>query len=395
MVTHAVRPSRTIVFAIVAWAALSILGAERTVWAQKPKPRPPAPAPSPEKRVIGWTSKKAQDLAVEAIEAQRAGDNDKCIEKDRESLRIEEHPYVKHHLAGCLVKTSHWAEAYRLEREALTAAKREDDADLMHVATSRAAEIMEHVSALKLRVPAGTADKLKITVDGDKADLRVLVDPGEHKVHAEMVVLDERFFFDRDVTVGAKEEKLVEVLLQKSSTSERELLCLERAVTLEEKQKCYFDKGRSINVHIGAGMSGYSDTTNVHVLSPAANFSLGSPTAGWNVGGSYLVDFVTAASPDIVSMASRHFRETRHAGSLGGSYKIADYTPQVNASVSSEPDYLSMTGRGRSPMNGENGSRRASATASRAIASASATRRSRNTSATSRRTRSKRVRPSS
>ena len=38
-----------------------------------------------------------------------------------------------------------------------------------------------------------------------------------------------------------------------------------------------------------------------------------SPTAGWNVGGSYLVDVVTAASPDIVSEASPPVRDIRQA----------------------------------------------------------------------------------
>lgn len=350
MPTHAGRPSLAIVVTI-AWTVLSILCTITSpASAQKPRPKPPTVPPTQtEKKVIGWTNKKAQELAAEAIEAAKAKDWKLCIEKDRESLRIEEHPYVKHHLAGCYINTEQWAEAYRLEREALTASKREDDPDLARVATSRAAEIMEHVAALKitLHLPKEKAEKVKITIDDERAELRTLVNPGTRHVHAELVDEGERYFYDNsEVTIAAKEEKTLDVILTKSSFNKIELDCMEKATTLDEKQACSTVKRASITAHIGVEMSGYSDTTNVHVLSPSASFSLVSPLGGWNVGGSYLLDFVTAASPDIVSMASRHFRETRHAATLGGSYKIGELTPGLNGSVSSEPDYLSVTGAG-------------------------------------------------
>ena len=351
MPTHAGRPSYAIALSI-AWTALSILCTVSTASAQRPRPKPPTVAPTqqekPEKKVIGWSNKKAQELAAEAIEAARAKEWATCIEKDRESLRIEEHPYVKHHLAGCYMNTEQWAEAYKLEREALTASKREEDSDLARVATSRAAEIMEHVAAITLHF-AKDIDlrKVRVLIDDERADVgRTLVNPGARRIRAEAEIGGERFVFDREVVIKPKEELSLNVPLSKTLLTRTMLECVERAKTLDEEQACYTDKGSSINAHIGVEMSGYSDTTNVHVLSPAASFSLSSPLAGWSIGGSYLLDFVTAASPDIVSMASRHFRETRHAATLGGTYKIGDFTPGLNGSVSSEPDYLSMTGGG-------------------------------------------------
>jgi hypothetical protein len=62
-------------------------------------------------------------------------------------------------------------------------------------------------------------------------------------------------------------------------------------------------------VKAGTQLSGYSDTTNVEVWSPEVDANVSSPTQGWNVGGHFLVDVVTAASPDIVSEASPPFHE--------------------------------------------------------------------------------------
>ncbi len=64
------------------------------------------------------------------------------------------------------------------------------------------------------------------------------------------------------------------------------------------------------------------------------------------VRGRYLVDVVSAASVDIVSTASRHWQETRHAGSLEGSRKIGEFKVGANGSVSREPDYLAWTAGG-------------------------------------------------
>lgn len=90
--------------------------------------------------------------------------------------------------------------------------------------------------------------------------------------------------------------------------------------------------------------SGYQDTTATGVLTPTVNASIESPTAGWGIQGRYLVDMVSAASPDIVSTASRRWVEVRHAGNLGARYKPGATGLGVNATASSTPDYLSLGG---------------------------------------------------
>ena len=93
-------------------------------------------------------------------------------------------------------------------------------------------------------------------------------------------------------------------------------------------------------------VSSYADTDHVYVFTPAAAASINSPTTGWNASGSYLIDIVSAASVDIVSTASRHWVETRHAASLSGGFKPGTVGTTLSGSVSREPDYLSLSGGG-------------------------------------------------
>lgn len=92
--------------------------------------------------------------------------------------------------------------------------------------------------------------------------------------------------------------------------------------------------------------AGYIDTNNVAVLTPSVSASVENVTAGASLKGSYLVDVVSAASPDIVSTASRRWQEVRQAGSLGGAYKPHEFGVNAAASFSNEPDYLSYGGGG-------------------------------------------------
>ena len=103
---------------------------------------------------------------------------------------------------------------------------------------------------------------------------------------------------------------------------------------------------RDINVRATSELSSYADTDHVYVVSPTIGGSIASPTAGWSVNARYLVDVVSAASVDIVSTASRRWEEVRHVGSADMEYKPDTFGFRASANVSSEPDYLSLTGGG-------------------------------------------------
>ena len=101
-----------------------------------------------------------------------------------------------------------------------------------------------------------------------------------------------------------------------------------------------------LDVHVSSDAAAYADSDHVFVYTPSVAGTVASPSAGWSVDGSYLVDFVSAASVDIVSTASRSWTELRQAGTLGGAYKPGAFGVSVRGAVSSEPDYLSLSGGG-------------------------------------------------
>lgn len=89
-------------------------------------------------------------------------------------------------------------------------------------------------------------------------------------------------------------------------------------------------------------VAGYRDTLATAVLTPSVGGTVESPTAGWGITGRYLVDVVSAASPDIVATASPRWTEVRHAGNLGARYKPSTFGVAVSGSTSYTPDYLAL-----------------------------------------------------
>ncbi len=95
-------------------------------------------------------------------------------------------------------------------------------------------------------------------------------------------------------------------------------------------------------VHGASEVAAYQDTDAVQVITPSIGASIENPTAGYKIGGSYLVDVVSAASVDIVSTASRRWQEVRHAGAVDGAYKPKNFGVGASASASVEPDYVAV-----------------------------------------------------
>jgi hypothetical protein len=95
-----------------------------------------------------------------------------------------------------------------------------------------------------------------------------------------------------------------------------------------------------LSVRAATDVGAYADSDHVFVLTPSLSGSVAKPTAGWSVGGQYLVDVVSAASVDIVSTASRRWQEVRQAGALDASYKPAAFGVAASGAISVEPDYV-------------------------------------------------------
>lgn len=279
------------------------------------------------------------------MEARKSGDMPLCVQKDQASLALENHPYVRLHIAGCLASVGRLKDALVAARDALAASIKTEDEDLKKAALTRVQELLPRLSHLKLELPEKT-ESLKVTINGQllrdsQVRDKLTLDPGDYTIEALREENGEKYVFKEKVTIAEGEDRTVEVLPKRDHLPTEVELCLKNAKNYQARLACIEERPARPNVRVAIEMSGYTDSTDVHVLTPAMSAAVVSPTSGWSVGGSYLLDMVTAASPDLVSTASRAFVERRHAGSLNGGYKLPFAQFGVNGNVSSEPDYLS------------------------------------------------------
>jgi len=310
-------------------------------------------APADDGRIPeGWTSKDAFRLAMEGLKADQAGNLEECITKDQESLKLDEQPRTRLHLASCENRAGKLVEATKDAQKALEVGLQKRDAAVMKAARDRVKKLLDRIPHVTFQPPVGVSDLVvkfdERPVPTDALTKKFSVNPGKHQVVAEGLVNGLPATFEQEVDI--KEGELITVTItlkpQGGAVSPSQIKCMLQAKTQEDVQKCLPQNTKNTVIRLGLDFSGYADTNSVYVVSPGVNASVVSPTSGWNIGGNFLIDAVSAASPDIVSTASPPFRERRYAGGIGGGYKPGLYGVQATANVSSEPDYLSITGGG-------------------------------------------------
>jgi hypothetical protein len=296
----------------------------------------------------GFVSKQAFDLAKLAIQAEAAGNFSECVDKDKAALTIEEQMRTRMHLAQCEAKALKIIDALRDNVKAMEAAKQKGDLATVKVIQDRVTELLPRVSHAKFELPNGVTD-LKISFDEraippNRFTENFTIDPGTHAVHAEGILRGARVSFDQKVEVKETETAIIKITLKPAALTQAQLECLVSAKTQEEAMNCVGPAQKSTLVaHARLDMSGYNDSYSVEVLTPSLTASVSSPTAGWNVGASYLIDMLTAASPDVTSTASPHFKDTRNAVTLTGGYKPDRWGAQLFGAYSTEADYISRT----------------------------------------------------
>jgi hypothetical protein len=316
---------------------------------EEPTATPPSPREKP--HIAGWSSTEAFELASAAVAADQVGRLDECIERNKKSLGLEEQPRTRLHLASCEARSGKLIDALQDAQKALKLGIERRDAPVMRAARQRVSDLLPRIPHVTFVPPAGAGD-LTVTFDerpvpNQSLTKKFSIDPGKHTVHAEGTLNSIPLTFDRDYDVKEAELVTVQIVLVSQAPeylTPGQLKCMLSAKSQEEVVKCLPQNRKNLVVKAGFDVGGYSDTDHVNVLTPSINGSVSSPTAGWNIGGTYLVDIITAASPDIVSEASQHFREVRNAGTLTGGYKPGLYGAQATVNVSEEPDYLSFGG---------------------------------------------------
>ncbi len=194
-----------------------------------------------------------------------------------------------------------------------------------------------------------TIDNVEIKIDGvvvprDKADKPIPHNPGKATIEVGgkkgpyPYTFKSTESFDRGerITVNATDDK---------SNNSAVLQCILNARTPSDVNTCIETggKGRGLTIRGGLEVASYNDTSEVDVFSPTLFLSAENPTAGWRVGGSYTVDVVSNASPDIVATATRRFDEVRNAGTLSAEVKVGPARVGLDGGVSIEPDYFART----------------------------------------------------
>ncbi len=289
-------------------------------------------------------------LIKEALAADQEGRLEECIEKDKAALKIEEMPRTRLHLASCESRAGKLVDALKNAQKALEIGIQKKDAGVMKVARTRVKELLDRIPHVTFVPPPGVSD-LQVKFDDrpvptDALTKKFSVDPGKHTVVAEGTVNGFPADFREEYDVKEKETVTVRITLKPPANdfiTPGQIKCMLAAKSQEEVEKCLPQNRKSLVIRVAGDLSGYTDTNSVAVYTPALNAAIVSPTAGWNVGGNFLVDAVSAASPDIVASASPPFREYRYGGGLTGGYKPGLYGAQATASTSSSPDYVSYT----------------------------------------------------
>lgn len=316
-----------------------------------PPPPAPAAAPATGAKIPGWNNTEAFQLASAGLAADLAGKLDECIAKDKASLEIEEQPRTRLHLASCERRSGKLLDALRDTQKALEDGIQKKDTAVMRAARDRVTDILARIPHVTFVVPPGVTD-VQVSFDDRPVPATALskkfsIDPGKHTAHAEGTQAGIPLSYDEDFTV-AEGDLLTVTITLKSQASEYltpgQLKCMLGAKSQEEVVKCLPQDRKNLLVRMGLDSSIYTDTNAVNVVSPGFNANVSSPTAGWNVGGNFLLDVVTAASPDIVSEASRVFRDRRYAGGLTGGYKYKTVAAQASGNLSIESDYVSAGG---------------------------------------------------
>jgi hypothetical protein len=297
----------------------------------------------------GWRSAEAYFFFTEAGAAEAERTWAECAGNAQASLALENRVQTRFLAASCEERAGLWLEAlgdYRIVAETGGRAGRND---LARSAKERVAEIEQKIPKIVLRKPARASD-LAVKMNGvpvpdEQLGGEIWVNPGERAIAATGKIDGASLVFEDVVTVPEGRTVTVEIKLVPRSVVDQDkatIKCLSGAKTREEMAKCVGGGSLTtgLDLRIGTELSGYHDSEHVDVVTPAIFVSAESPTAGWGVGASLLVDVVTAASSDIVSTASPRWTEVRYVPALRGHKKLGEVDASLKANLSVEPDYL-------------------------------------------------------
>ncbi len=297
----------------------------------------------------GWKSAEAFFYYNEATKSEGKRDWLDCVDYAQASLTAENRATTRFLAASCEEKAGLWIEAYADYQTVGETGGKSGLFDVANNAKQRAQTLKDKIPKIVLRKPA-LADNLvvkmnDVEVPNEKLNGEIWVNPGQRAVKATGKVQGVDLEFEQAVDATEFETTTVDIKLGPKGAKGDEAMkrCMLGAQTRDDFAKCLnrtSSSGPSLTIHFGTELSGYHDTDHVDVISPALLFGVENPTGGWGLGGSFILDVVTAASTDIVATASPRWRETRYAPAVSGHKKFGAADLGLHGNISREPDYL-------------------------------------------------------
>lgn len=143
-----------------------------------------------------------------------------CVDRDRASLALEQHPYVSVHLASCLSGMGKLVEALVHAKDAAAAAARDHDEDLERTALARTQELLRRIPHITLALPrewSGATGRFDTTPIGEALfNRRLAVNPGDHSIDVDRDADGKHAAFRGHVTLAEGEERTIAVVLTSS-----------------------------------------------------------------------------------------------------------------------------------------------------------------------------------
>jgi tetratricopeptide (TPR) repeat protein len=300
----------------------------------------------------GWRNAEAWFYYEEAARSEASRDWLDCADYAQASLAAENRQTTRYLAAACEERAGLWVEALADFQTVFEAAGKLGIRDIESKSKKHLDNLREKIPKIVIRKPARADDLVvrlnDVEIAPEKLNGEIWVNPGQRTITAKGNVDGVPMEFEQAVDASESETNTVEIKLGPKGVKKDQVMmrCMLAAQTRDDFAKCLNTGATSsLNLHLGLEVSGYHDTEHVDVVTPAFVASVESPTGGWGVHGSMLVDVVTAASADIVANASPRWREARYVPTLGGHKKFGDVDLSLNGTISREPDYLA-TGAG-------------------------------------------------
>ncbi len=349
----------------------SVFAQAKTGGSDKPKPGPkakPGPAPAlaapvkrePKKDIRkivedceagtgnkpnGWSSYKSFCYFSEAVSAEAAQEWVNCHDYSSRSIDAEDRATTRYLGAQCAERAGRWVEALQGYQRVVAVAVREGKKKTASEAGARAKFLRERIPKVVLQLPPN-ATEVRVFIDGEPANPDQLagemwINPGKRLIEVKGKLPNDKLDWRQTITIGEGQKRTIEV--SKGTLDPVVQRCIEKATTPDEIERCLSSRGPSdFTFTVNSEMSGYLDSDSVEVFSPSVSLQAENAVDGWGVGAAFLIDVVTAASPDIVATASPRWVEVRYVPALNAHVKIDDTDIGINGVVSVEPDYLAI-----------------------------------------------------